>query len=66
MKRNLDIECIRIISMFLIILGHILGGFIPLTVEGSEVFRNVLPKITFFLPFHVNLFILISGYCGIR
>ena len=66
MKRNLNIEFVRIFSMFLIILGHVLGGFIPLTTEGSTLFRTIVPQFTFFVPFHVNLFVLISGFCGIK
>ena len=52
--------------MFLIVLGHIFVGFIPLGQNGSVFFRTIVPHIIFFIPFHVNLFVLISGYCGIR
>lgn len=67
MNRNLNIELVRILSMFLIILGHILGGFIPLGANGSDIFRGIFPAaLCFYLPFHINLFVLISGYFGIK
>lgn len=47
-------------------MGHILSGFIPLSTNGSSFFRIIVPQFIFFIPFHVNLFILISGFCGIR
>lgn len=65
-SRNLNIELIRIVSMFLIVLGHIFVGFIPLGQNGSVFFRTFVPHLIFFIPYHVNLFVLISGYCGIR
>lgn len=65
-SRNLNIELIRIVSMFLIVLGHIFVGFIPLGQNGSAVFRTIVPHLIFFIPFHVNLFVLISGYYGIK
>lgn len=52
--------------MFLIVMGHIFVGFIPLGTNGSAVFRTMVPHLIFFIPFHVNLFVLISGYCGIK
>ncbi|MDN0054017.1 acyltransferase family protein [Bacteroides caecigallinarum] len=66
MKKNLNIEVMRIISMLLIVLGHICSSFIPLGTNGSDIFRIVTPKFIFFITFHVNIFLLISGYCGIR
>lgn len=66
MKKNLNIEVLRIISMFLIVFGHICTGFIPLGTNGSDVLHMVTPKLIFFITFHVNIFVLISGYCGIR
>lgn len=66
MSRNLNIELVRIVSMALIVLGHIWGGYIPLVDNASEAFRHHVSQLTFFVPFHVNLFVLISGYCGIK
>ena len=65
-SRNLNIELIRIVSMFLIVLGHIFFIFIPLGQNGSVFFRTIVPHLIFFIPFHVNLFVLISGFCGIK
>lgn len=65
-NRNLNIELVRIVSMFLIVMGHIFVGFIPLGTNGSTVFRTTVPHLIFLIPFHVNLFVLISGYCGIK
>lgn len=65
-ERNLNIEAIRILSMLLIVAGHIGGGYIPLIISGSQPLHSLVPKLTFFVTFHVNLFVLISGYCGIR
>ena len=52
--------------MFLILIGHIFVGFIPMCTNGSDAFHTILTHFIFFITFHVNLFVLISGYCGIR
>lgn len=65
-NRNINIELVRIVSMFLIVMGHIFVGFIPLGTNGSTAFRTDVPHLIFFISFHVNLFVLISGYCGIK
>lgn len=65
MKKNLNIEVLRVVTMYLIVLGHIFAGFIPLVINGSETLHIFIPKLIFFLTFHVNVFILISRYWGI-
>lgn len=66
MQKNLNIELIRIIAMWLIVFGHIGVGYIPLGINGSPFFRDLMQRLCFFIPFHVNLFVLISGFCGIK
>lgn len=59
--------------MFLIVFGHIIGGHLPLVISQfssieTDLHNSILgaiPQLSFFVPFHINLFILISGYCGI-
>ena len=65
-SRNLNIELIRIVAMLLIVLGHIVGYYVPISTEASPLLKTCCSAICFFIPFHVNLFILISGYCGIK
>lgn len=50
--------------MFLIVLGHV-SCFMRDDVA-SPLFRTVMAPLSFFLAYHVNLFVLISGYCGIK
>lgn len=65
-KRNLNIEMVRIVSMLLIVFGHVIGGFAPTIANGSSVLHTDVPRLMIFITFHVNLFVLISGYCGIK
>ena len=51
--------------MWLVVFGHI-GCSFPLRNNGTLYFREIMQMLCFFIPFHVNLFILISGYCGIK
>lgn len=67
-ERDLSIELIRVITMFLIVLGHFAGIYFPIVAGQAGFSGNVIEsvgRISFFVPFHINLFILISGYCGV-
>lgn len=64
--RNLNIETIRIVAMLLVVFGHIAGGFIQMSMEASVEVKQIMSLLCFFCAFHVNLFVLISGYCGIK
>lgn len=64
-QRQLNIELLRIISMLLINLWHIHGQFMrSLNLENSSS-NTLITYVTYFIPFHVNLFILVTGYFGI-
>lgn len=66
-QRQLNIELLRIVAMGLITVGHFYGWFLMPHEEMYD-YRMllILKKIMAFLPFHVNTFILISGFFGIR
>ena len=53
-------------AMLLIVVGHIAGYYIPTATDASSLLKTCCTTVCFFIPFHVNLFILISGYCGIK
>lgn len=59
--RNSNHEIMRIISMFMIVLGHILlfGGLLE---SSNQNVRYVCNLIEFILIVHVNSYILVSGY----
>lgn len=65
-ERQLNIELIRIFSMFLICFWHVNGHFFPLLpkdiIHVGDLFAKIIPYITF----HVDLFVLITGYFGIN
>ena len=59
--RNSNHEIMRIISMFMIVLGHVLlfGGLLE---SSNQNVRYVCNLIEFILIVHVNSYILVSGY----
>lgn len=64
-QRQLNIELLRIISMLLINLWHVHGQLMrSLNLESSST-NTLMTYVSYFIPFHVNLFILITGYFGI-
>lgn len=65
-KRQLNIELMRIFSMTLILLWHISGKLLPLLPEGVNQIETPLNYINLFITFHVDLFVLITGYFGIH
>lgn len=64
--RQANIELMRIFAMFLIVVWHIKGHYM----EGTDIFHPLVMKAMNFtsqiISFHVDLFILITGYFGIR
>lgn len=66
-KRLLNIELLRIVTMLLITLWHFHAWYILPYVENIDTITQKAVGLTMsFLPFHVNVFILISGYFGIK
>lgn len=65
-QRQLNIELIRIFSMFLICLWHINGHVLPLLPKGMSLVDGMFARITPYISFHVDLFVLITGYFGIH
>lgn len=60
-KRQLNIELLRIFAMVLILLWHILIHFTP----PHSLIATILYKVCVFISFHVDVFVLITGYFGI-
>lgn len=65
-QRQLNIELMRIFSMMLILLWHISGKLLPMLPEGVNHISTPLNYINLFITFHVDLFILITGYFGVH
>lgn len=65
-QRQLNIELMRIFSMMLILLWHISGKMLPLLPNGVNHIAAPLNSINLFITFHVDLFVLITGFFGIR
>ena len=65
-QRQANIELMRIFAMFLIVVWHIYGHYM----EGCDIIHPIAQKamgfITGFISFHVDLFILITGYFGVK
>lgn len=65
-QRQANVELMRIFAMFLIVVWHIYGHYM----EGCDTIHPLVQKamgfITGFISFHVDLFILITGYFGIK
>lgn len=65
-EKQLNIELIRIFSMLLICLWHVNSHFLPLVPSCINKVSGLLNYINLFITFHVDLFILITGYFGIK
>lgn len=65
-KRLLNIELLRIFSMLLIFLWHIGGHFMPYVPAEANVSNSIINYAGLFITFHVDVFVLITGYFGIR
>lgn len=65
-QRLLNIEILRIFSMFLICLWHVNGHFLPLVPNETNHTAGIINNITPYLTFHVDLFVMITGYFGVR
>lgn len=65
-QRQLNIELMRIFSMLLICLWHVNGHFLPLLSSVGSQANKLLGLLMPYITFHVDLFILITGYFGVR
>ena len=65
-QRLLNIELLRIFAMFLICLWHVNGHFLPLVPTETNHTAGIINNITPYLIFHVDLFVMITGYFGVR
>lgn len=66
-KRMMNIELLRIVAMFLITLWHFNAWYILPNIEKIDSLTAKFVGVSMnFLPFHVNAFILISGFFGIK
>lgn len=63
--RLVSIDCIRILAMLLICVCHAAGGTGLMQVQDGDFNKAIALLIGVFSNIGVNLFILISGYCGI-
>lgn len=66
LNRQLNIEILRILSMLLITVWHIRVHYMADLHDDGSLARTFMDYLMYFIPFHVNLFILIMGYFGIR
>lgn len=65
--RQSNIELLRIIAMFAILFGHFIGYGYGDIADVQETYKTTINQsILAFLTIHVNLFLLITGYFGIR
>lgn len=66
-KRQSNIELLRIVAMFAILFGHFIGhGYADIENIQSTYKGDVNLIILSFISVHVNLFLLITGYFGIK
>ncbi len=65
-QRQMNIELMRIFSMFLICLWHVNGHYLPLLRADVNHVGDIFAAFTPYITFHVDLFVLITGYFGIR
>lgn len=67
MKRQLNIELLRIFAMLLILLWHIKGHFMPQNpTEDMAGVSSIMQYAGVLISFHVDLFVLITGFFGIK
>lgn len=65
-NRQLNIEILRIFSMLLITVWHIRIHFIGALHLEPSLSKTFMDYVVSFISFHVDLFILITGYFGIK
>ncbi len=65
-QRQMNIELMRIFSMFLICLWHVNGHYLPLLPADVNHTGDIFAAFTPYITFHVDVFVLITGYFGIR
>lgn len=65
-QRDLSVELLRILAMALVCLWHVQGHYAALLPEGVPRPGLPLAYVCMFSNYHVDLFVLISGYFGIR
>lgn len=64
-KRQLNIELLRVFAMLLIFLWHIQSHFVDYTTGGGKI-EHYLLCLGVFISWHVDVFVLITGYFGVR
>jgi len=64
--RNVNIELLRIFSMLLITLWHVKLHFINAMDIEPGIVSTFMDYIVVFISFHVNCFVIITGYFGVR
>lgn len=65
-KRQLNIELLRVFAMLLIFLWHIQSYYIGQVPDGVSAVTRVLLVTCVFISWHVDVFVLITGYFGVR
>jgi surface polysaccharide O-acyltransferase-like enzyme len=61
-KRLSNFELMRIVSMFFIVIWHVIMHGKMFTNTSSESIKNILKLIQYIIIIHVNSFVLLSGY----
>lgn len=65
-KRLLNIELLRIFAMLLITFWHVIGHYADYLPKEEYHIGIAMSYVSLFIAFHVDLFILITGYFGIN
>lgn len=65
-KRELNVELVRILAMLLIFLSHINTYFLSGLQYNTSKIGQIVGSLSIFIMFHVDLFLLITGYFGVR
>ncbi len=63
-QRNVSLDVLRVLAMFMIVMGHVLthGGIMDHFSDTVTVNQVVVKTLNSFLHIHVNCFVLVSGY----
>ena len=64
--RHLNFELLRILSMFLIVLGHVNVHYLKGSDISGSITSSCLSYLYPFIIFHVNIFVIITGFFGVK